>query len=231
MLAMRLQTATRWRRALALAAAIAAIVAAGPASAVTIALVNATPGPPITVGESITLQLTVSGLGAAPNATSLTAFEVRIAYNEALLDFVSVSFAPFLGIDLVNASLQPCTRANLDGVCDVLLESAKSSGLVKLGEASLWAPGVVNANQPASGLLATLTFAAQAAGSVNLSFPLLSLTGTLVGEHEGTLPASATSLVLTIEPLVPVPEPGTLALVALGCAVLARQAPARRRRA
>jgi hypothetical protein len=230
MLAMRLQTETKWRRALALAAGIAALVAAGPASAVTIALVNATLGPPITVGESITLELTVSGLGAAPNATSLTAFEVRIAYNEALLDFVSVSFAPFLGIALVNANQQPCTLANLDEVCDVLLESASSSGLVKLGESSLWAPGVVNANQPASGVLATLTFAAQAAGSVTLSFPQISLTGTLSGVQEGTLPVSATSLALTIQ-AVPVPEPGTLALVALGCAVLARQAPARRRRA
>lgn len=228
MLAMRLQTDTRWRRALALAAGIAAFVAAGPARAVTIALVNATPGPPITVGESITLQLTVSGLGAEPNATSLTAFEAKIAYNEALLDFVSVSFAPFLGIDLLNASLLPCTLPNLDGVCDVLLDSASSSGLVTLGEASLWAPGIVNTYQPASGLLATLTFTAQAAGSVNLSFPLLSLTGTLIGEQEGTLPVSATSLALTIEA---VPEPGTLALVALGCAVLARQAPARRTRA
>ena len=218
---MRLQKAGR-RCALALAAATAALRGAGSAAAVSIALVNATPAPPITVGETVVVQLTVSDLGAAPNATSLTAFELEISYDEALLDFVSVSFEPFLGIELENASNEPCTFANLDGVCDVILAFASSSGLVELAETSLWAPGEINTYQPASGVLATLTFTAQGVGSVTLSPLQVSLTGTVTGEQEGTLSGTATSLTLSI-----VPEPGTSLLVALGCAGLA--AGARRR--
>jgi hypothetical protein len=217
MLAMWLRNRGRRVRRLALGLVALGLLAGRDAGAVTISLVEAAPAPPLLVGEEFTVEVRVSGLGEIPDPTSLLAFEIDVSYPEAKLELLSVAFHPFLGIDLENALDQPCTIENLDGVCDVILEQSTSSGLVELGETSLWDASVVDANQPASGLLATLVFEVEAAGSISLSLTQLALWGTRVSLPEGSLPATGAGLLLTAE----VPEPATAALLVLGLLGLA----------
>jgi hypothetical protein len=213
MLAMWLRNRRRRARALALGLLGLGLLTGRAAGAVTISLVQVSPAPPLVPGDTLTVDVTVSGLAANPNPTS------HVAYDEAQLDFVSATFHPFLGVDLVNASSLPCTLANLDSVCDVLLDQTSSSGLVELGETSLWDTSVVDANQPASGVLATLVFEVQAPASSALSLTQLALWGSLVGGGEGALPATGVGL----EVITVVPEPGTGALVLFGLLGLARR--------
>lgn len=207
-------------RRLGLAAAL--VVAASPAAAlpVVLDLVVVAPTPALLEpGSSLFVDIAVSGL-VAGDAPSLTAFELDLGFDDTAIDFVALQFLPFgSGVSLVNGSGQPCTLANLDGVCDVLLDSLASVGNVNLAAASLVAPADVNAAQPASGVLASLEFLVQAPGTTTLAFTQIALSGTISGTSQGTLAASASPLGLSV-----VPEPATLMLLSSVALALRRSA-------
>lgn len=201
-----------------LAAALLALsVAPAQALPVDLSLPVVAPTPSLLVpGSSIFVEVAVSGLtsGAAP---SLTAVDLTIGFDDAALDFVSLSFISFGGVQSTNLSGQPCTLANLDASCDVLLDSSASPGAVTLAVASLVTPADVNANQPASGSIATIEFLAQAPGATSLAFTQIALSGTTSGTSQGTLAASASSTLLNV-----VPEPAPAWLLALSLVALGR---------
>ena len=86
--------------------------------------------------------------------------------------------------------------------------------MVEFAGASLVSPATVNANQPATGLLATLEFTA---GNFGSTTPTLTQHVLLVtGETLGSLLFTESGTTLNV-----VPEPATGALVAFGLAALA----------
>lgn len=204
-MALRMRSRRRWL--LAAAAGLWILAAGDAARAVTISLAEVAPTPsPILPESSIFVELQFSGL-VEGDAPSLTSFEIDVAFDDALLDFVDLAWDPLLG--------QTCTLETFDSSCDTLAEFSSSTGLVELGASSLLDPATINANQPASGVLATIQLQAAAVGTSALTLPQVVLGGTITGTQEGTLSATASGLTLVVTP-----EPGTLGLLLLGLAAL-----------
>jgi hypothetical protein len=193
-------------------AALAALAAAAPAAAIPITLATVPPTPATLVpGSSVFVEISVSGLAPPPDAPSLTSFELDLAFSDAVVDFVDLTFGVFLGATT-------CTPSTFTPSCDAFAEfsHAAGSGVVELGEATLLDPALVNANQPAAGVLATLEFLAVAEGTTTLSFTQLGLGGTISGTQEGSLSGTGGTLFLEVV----APEPGAVGPLLLGLGAL-----------
>jgi hypothetical protein len=178
------------------ALALAALLAAGQAEAVTITL--AVPSGTVAVGAPVSVTLAIAGLvaGAAPG---VGAFDVGIAFDPAVLGFQSALFGT--GLDVF-------------GLGDVQTVTS-GSGTVNLFEVALDTPADLIANQGSAFILATLTFSALASGTSPLTITL----NALADAAGGALPATLSGTSITVAAAVP--EPQTYLLMLSGLAVLA----------
>jgi hypothetical protein len=189
------------RVALAIACLIS-LSMAGRAGALSLSLVTTTPQ--VSLGSLVVVDVIISGLapGAAP---SLGSFDLDVSADSAL-GFQDAAFSLLLGDPDLG---QAITAAGAIGTT------------VDLFELSLLLPAELDALQPDTFTLATITFSADEVGLINLSF-----TQDSVGDAFGQLLPVDESVGLAIE----VPEPGLFPLLLLGSTALRRSLFRRSRR-
>jgi hypothetical protein len=164
---------------------------ASPTLAITVDFVPSTQS--VGVGQPVAVDVVISGLtaGAPP---SVGAFDLDVSFNAGILSPTGVTFGPFLG--------DPA-------LLEALTSVAVTPGLVDFAEVSLLLPAELDALQPASFSLATLSFDALMAGTSPLTFSQVAI----ADAFGATLTASVSSGSINVV----VPEPGTLLL--LGAAI------------
>lgn len=188
-----------WNR-MAGALALALLLLGARAEAVSIGLV-----PSDTVllpGELVSVDVVVSGLGAGTTPT-VSSFDLDLAFGAPQLAFSGIVFGSGLGSG-----------------AQVLTSSTLLPGpTVDFSAASLLSSAALDLAQPASFVLATITFQAGAPGVSPLAITQALLANTIGGPGANQIPVDA----LVGASITVVPEPGTLALLALGLAALARR--------
>ena len=114
----------------------------------------------ISLGDPASIDLNISGLGdfAAP---SLGAFLVEVTFDDSVLAFNSVTYGPFLGDPLDPLETDIMTTA--------------APGMVSLDEFSFLFDFELDALQPDSFTLASLSFTGDNVGVSNLGFGLIDL--------------------------------------------------------
>jgi hypothetical protein len=181
----------------------ALLVAPESAPAVTLTLVTFGASD-VSVGSTVTAQLSVSGLGDA-SAPALSSWDVDIAFDPTLLSLSSVTFASPSELAIDFASLQS------SGVNPV----GPTESRVDAAETSFDDPATLEAGQPQAFLLATLAFTGLDAGAAVFAFAQA-----VLGDADGA-PLSAS---VSVE----APEPSSFALMGLAAAALLRRAGRRR---
>jgi hypothetical protein len=160
----------------------------------------------VPLGADAAVDLVISGLGDF-TAPSLGAFDLDLTYDASVLSAASVTLTSFLGDAIQGADLS-------------------TPGFIDLFVISLLSPLELDALQPESFVLATLSFDAIALGT-----SLLALTQVVAGDAFGAdLGATAGSGSITVtSSQTPVPEPsliGFLLMGALGLALRRRRSRA-----
>jgi hypothetical protein len=182
------------------ALALALLLVGARAEAVSIGLV---PSDSVLLpGELVSVDVVVSGLGAGV-APTISSFDLDLSFAAPQLGFAGITFGTGLGTGgqvLTSFSLQP-------------------GPVVDFAAASLLSAAALDASQRASFVLATLLFQAGAQGSVPLAVTQAVLADAIGGPGGNQIPVSQ----LLGATVTVVPEPGTLALLALGLAALASQ--------
>jgi hypothetical protein len=160
-----------------------------------------------TVGSSVGVQLRVSDL-VAGGAPSLGEFDLDILFDPAVVSFASVTFGdPGLG-----DQLDPSGLGSLIGA------DGSVPGQVNLFEVSLDLPSDLDTLQPASFVLATLTFDAIGAGVSPLTLAINAF-GDALGDPLAI--AALETGEITVNAAAAIPEPATGLLVGVGWAVMA----------
>jgi hypothetical protein len=148
-------------------------------------------------GGSFTLDLVVSGLGDF-SPDSLGAFDISVGFDATALSFTSYVLGDFLGdIDLFEA---------IDG------SAGDIGGAVNVAEVSLLSAAALDALQPDSFTLATLSFSVVDL-SVGEDTELLVLSGAELVDATGSLLSVTTSGPATVVGSGSVPIPGTMYLL------------------
>lgn len=145
-------------------------------------------------GDTISFEVIVSGLGDF-SPDSLGAFDFSISYDASVLSFADYSLGHFLG--------------DLGGFTALDVSGGDLGGTVNLAEISLLLPASLDALQPDSFLLASLSFdvlnlAAGATSSLDF------VDGAILSDAAGTALPASTSGPATIGAI---PLPGTLLLI------------------
>lgn len=191
-----------WLLSLGAAAAVSGASAAG-AATLFLSPSSATPA----VGSPFTVDLVVAGLGSGA-APSLGAFDVSIVFDASVVGFSGASFGALLGTPPGEATA----------------EALPGAGSVSLAEVSFLSPAALDAQQPASFTLATLTFVASSEAPTTISIGP-ALLGDAFGRPIGLeTPLGSTQVTATSA----VPEPGAFLLYAAGLLVVARSRAVRR---
>lgn len=188
-----------WNR-MAGALALVLLLLGARAEAVSIAVVPA--AAVVAPGGFVSVDVLVSGL-VAGGAPTVSSFDLDLAFGAPQLAFAGITFGSGLGSGgqvLTSTTLLP--GPTLDFAAASLLSSA-----------------TLDAAQPASFVLATIVFQAGAIGVAPLAITQAVLANTIGGPGGNQIPVDA----LLGASITVVPEPGTLALVALGLAALARR--------
>ncbi len=185
------------RRTLVLAGVACILFWGVPSGAVVIDFVPSAQTVPL--GAAVGVDLVISGLGDF-TAPSLGAFDLDATYDASVLSAASVTLTPFLG-------------DSIQGV------DVSTPGFIDLFVISLLSPVELDALQPESFVLATLSFDAIALGT-----SALALTQVVAGDAFGAdLGATAGSGSITVTSSgTPVPEPsltGLLLTAGLGLAL------------
>ena len=147
-------------------------------------------------GNSVSVDLVASDLGSF-SAPSLGAFLVEIAFDDAILDFDSLVYGGFLG--------------NPSNPLETSIVTTTGVGFVSLDEFSFLFDFELDALQPDSFTLATLTFSGQAVGASALSIGTVDLSDA-VGNTLTPTALNAGSIQVTSANEVPVPATATLIL-------------------
>lgn len=154
-------------------------------------------------GDNTSVDLEVSGLGEFSAPPSLGAFLVEITFDDAILDFVSVAYGNLLG--------DPGDPFETDIV------TTTDVGSVGLDLFSVLLDFELDALQPASFTLATLTFRGQSVGTSALAFGAIDLADA-VGNT--LTPTALNGGSLQVTPTAGISEPPTAALILLPFALL-----------
>lgn len=180
---------------LAILCALALLPATSRADAITVSLDPA--AQTVQLGATMTLDLVVSGLGAG-TTPSIGTFDVDVSFDSSLLSFVSASFGT--GLDVFGFGANP--RSVTPG-----------AGSLNLFELSLDLPADLDALQPDSFTLASLSFQALALGTSPSSITINAL-GDSLGDP---LTATVSGANITV---AQVPEPSLAYLLGTGLAIL-----------
>jgi hypothetical protein len=177
------------------------VLAATPARAITIGFDPATAN--VNVGSPVTVDLVIDDLGDGV-APSLSTFDLDVAFNDAVLSFLSATFGdPVLGDQLDLTGLGSVTAVT------------HGAGIVNVFELSLDLPSDLDNLQTGAFTLARLTFNAQAAG---VSALVLSI-GALGDANGNPLAADLGEGRIAVPgPGAEIPEPATLILLISGLA-------------
>jgi hypothetical protein len=189
------------RRTLVLAGVACILFWSVPSGAVVIDFVPSDQTVPL--GADVAVDLLISGLGDF-TVPSLGAFDLDVTYDASVLSGASVTLTPFLG----------------DAIQGV---DVSTPGFIDLFVISLVSPLELDALQPASFVLATLSFDAIAQGTSALALTQVLLGDALGAELAAT--AGAGSVTVTDSGTSPVPEPslaGLFLTAALGLALVRR---------
>jgi hypothetical protein len=184
------------RNRTASALALALLLLGARAEAVSIGVVPSHPS--VATGDLLTVDVVVSGLGAGA-APTISSFDLDLSFEAPELAFVAIAFGSGLGT-----------------AGQVLSSSTLLPGpVVDFAAASLLSSATLDADQPASFVLATITFQAGAEGSVALTIPQALLADT-TGSGGAPIPVGE----LIGANVTVVPEPGALVLLGTGVAAL-----------
>lgn len=159
--------------------AIVALLQAEPLGAVFLDIVPDVTS--VTAGASVDVGVVIGALSHPP---SVGAFDLSVGFDPALLFPSAVSFGPFLGDPL---AFEAVTDADLS-----------IPGVVEFAELSLLSPSELDALQPSSFTLATLSFTGVASGTARLSLIEPPRIDDAFGHK------------------IPIPEPASLPLLILG---------------
>jgi hypothetical protein len=180
--------------------ALALLLGAGRAGAVSIGV--APSATLVSPGQLFSVDVVVSGLGEGGPPT-ISSFDLDLAFAAPELAFVAIAFGDGLGT----------------GPAQVLTSHALLPGpALDFSAASLLSTATLDASQPASFVLATITFQAGAPGSAALAITQ-ALLASAAGSGGDPIPVD----VLLGANVTVVPEPGTLVLLAGGLAGLAQR--------
>ncbi len=135
--------------------------------------------PTVTAGDSLDVAVVISGLSAG-GPPSIGGFDIEVSFDDTIVTPVAVVFGPFLGDPLL---------------FEAFTDAVFLADIVKLAEVSLLSPTGLDALQPGSFVLATLSFDAIATGA-----PALSLSQAAVFDAFGN----------------PIPEPNALLIFSIG---------------
>lgn len=171
------------------------------------AVLSATLGlvPSITVGDTVTVELNIAGLGDGI-PPSLGAFFVEVEFDEGILGFDSVTYGSFLG--------DPTDPLETD------INTTVDPGIVGLDEFSFLSDSELDALQPDSFPLASLRFTGLTVGTSAITFNFLDLSDA-VGSSILDPGLESTSIVV-------IPVPSSLVLIASALAAWAGFAGRRR---
>lgn len=112
------------------------------------------PSQTVEVGQLVTVDLLITGLDATGEPEIVSAFDLEVRYDPAILELTGVTFGPGLSTGTV-ASLQ---------------DYASTPGVIDLAEVSFLTDAELAATQPGSFILATLAFTVKAKGISALTF-------------------------------------------------------------
>jgi hypothetical protein len=142
----------------------------------------------------VAVDVVISGLGSgAP--PSLGAFDLDVAFDASVLTPIGIEFGPLLG--------NP-------GLSEALTGFLFSPGVVNVAEVSLLAPSVLDALQPTSFVLASVSFMARSEGTSQLIFVQHILSDAFGRDLPATVGTGKVEVV---------PEPMSFVLVAIGAGV------------
>ncbi len=167
------------------------VIGVGSAGAVTLSLDPAFQQ--VGVGNNAVVDLNISGLGNF-TSPSLGGFQLDLTYDSAILGFDSVAFGPYLGDE---------GAFEVDNLFD-----GSVAGSLVLNPTSFLSALELDALQPDTFTLATLTFSALAVG-----YSSLLLENVVLSDADGFSFADVT---LQNAAIAPVPEPGTWLLMGMG---------------
>lgn len=151
------------------------------------------------LGDSASVDIVIADLGAE----IVSAYDLDLLYDAAILDATDVVFGPHLGSPLSLTS-----------------ENLSTAGVVDFSELSLLSDGVLNANQPDTFTLATVSFGTVGVGTSALTLVVNDdpLYNDVKGLGNGVLAFDAVgdgSITVT-QDLYPTPEPATFSLFGVG---------------
>jgi len=171
-----------------------------PASSISIDLVPAAVSS--AVGDTFSVNVVVSGLVPQGSPRSeVGAFDLDLTFNSAAVSLVSVAFGVLLG--------NP-------GSGEALTSVVPGSGLVNFAEVSLLPSATLDALQPDTFTLATLSFQATAPGT-----SVLSLSRAVVGDGSGlALPVASLGAADVTASAPAIPEPRGFLLFVIGLATV-----------
>ena len=165
------------------------------ASAITINIVP--DSQTVQVGDAFNLDVVVSGLSAANEIVS--AYDLDISYDTSILNATAVSFGSYLDSPLY-PSIQDSVLTN--------------PGTVNIAELSFLFDDELALQQTDSFTLATLSFDALMAGVSAIAFVADPVYGIDVkGRNAQILPLGVNNATVTVNSIINVPEPNTLALM------------------
>ena len=165
------------------------------ASAITINIVP--DSQTVQVGDAFNLDVVVSGLSSANEIVS--AYDLDISYDTSILNATAVSFGSYLDSPLY-PSIQDSVLTN--------------PGTVNIAELSFLFDDELALQQTDSFTLATLSFDALMAGVSAIAFVADPVYGIDVkGRNAQILPLGVNNATVTVNSIINVPEPNTLALM------------------